>query len=55
MICDADCPQNGRPQREQQHTEIEEELRETAHLDYNRVAIVRIARCAYSKTAARHR
>ena len=28
-----------RPQRE--HTEIEEELHETAHLDYDRVSIVR--------------
>jgi len=38
-----------RPQRE--HTEIEEELHELAHIDYDRVAIVRLQTTRHSKMA----
>ena len=38
LICFADRCNSHRPQKD--HTEIEEELHETAHIDYDRVAIV---------------
>ena len=37
----ANRPAWDRPAPEREHTEIEEELHEKAHIDYDRVAIVR--------------